>query len=148
MRIISLAFAAAVMAVGLAVSGGASAEQKPSAHQILSKGKIIYAEGDDGAQHQNIWAAYNDQFYSCRVSDSGIGCGVWENRQRRNKDWSAEIVREGEIISAACENAPCGVGHNVWIRHNDRVYFCFFTTSGMGRAGGFSCGDLKPYTNR
>ena len=41
MRKLSLLLAASVMAIGLAVSGGASAEYVPTNYEVLSKGEIL-----------------------------------------------------------------------------------------------------------
>ena len=41
MRKFSLVFAAAVMAVGLAVSGGANAKDMPTNYEVLTRGEIL-----------------------------------------------------------------------------------------------------------
>ena len=41
MREFSLVFAATVMAAGLAVSGGASAEDMPTNYEVLTRGEIL-----------------------------------------------------------------------------------------------------------
>jgi hypothetical protein len=63
MRKLSLVFAAAVMAVGLAVSGSASAEDMPSNYEILTEGKILMA-ALDGGDH-SFTVAYDGRIYLC-----------------------------------------------------------------------------------
>ena len=73
MRKFSLVFAAAVMAVGLAVSGSASVETRVEthkAHEILSRGQIILATEGQRFEHNwvhQISVSYNGMIYACMV---------------------------------------------------------------------------------
>ena len=74
MRKLSLLLAASVMAVGLAVSGGASAEQKPSAHEIISEGQIILATTGDPFKSNwvhLISVAHEGIVWACEVRRRG-----------------------------------------------------------------------------
>jgi len=65
MRKFSLVLAAAVMAVGLAVSGGASATD--DAHKILSEGEILMKSSEqepEGTAHR-FTVAHDGKIYRC-----------------------------------------------------------------------------------
>ena len=66
MKKFSLVLAAAVMAVGLAVSGSASAED--DANEILSEGKILHAANDENGTYHYFTVAYDRLIYVCRTS--------------------------------------------------------------------------------
>jgi hypothetical protein len=63
MRKFSLVFATTVMAVGLAVSGSASAEDIPSNYEVLTEGKILMESGS-GDQHF-FTVHYDGEIFGC-----------------------------------------------------------------------------------
>ena len=73
MRKFSLVLAAAVMAVGLAVSGGASADRvwitEKDAHLILTQGEILYSSGSEALIH--IFTVRYGRIYFCSTQSSG-----------------------------------------------------------------------------
>jgi hypothetical protein len=72
MRKFSLVFATTVMAVGLAVSGSASAEDIPSNYEVLTEGKILMESGS-GDQHF-FTVHYDGEIYGCRSFFGGLLC--------------------------------------------------------------------------
>ena len=70
MKKLSLVVAAVVMAVGLAVSGGAFASEwsKPrQAHQIMTDGVVLLSSVGQGVHYFTV--LYGGQIYACSVSD-------------------------------------------------------------------------------
>ena len=66
MRKFSLVFAAAVMAVGLAVSGSASAEDLPSNYEVLAEGEILMKSYDyDNPAFHYFTVHYDGAIYAC-----------------------------------------------------------------------------------
>ncbi|MDP6817083.1 MAG: hypothetical protein QF449_03445 [Alphaproteobacteria bacterium] len=74
MRKFSLVLAAAVMAVGLAVSGGASAEDMPSNYEVLANGDILMKSATIGAHFFTVH--YDGVIYSCMLNNGNVGCNA------------------------------------------------------------------------
>ena len=72
MRKFSLVFATTVMAVGLAVSGSASAEDIPSNYEVLTEGKILMESGS-GDQHF-FTVHYDGAIYACKSVMGAMFC--------------------------------------------------------------------------
>jgi len=70
MRKLSLLLAASVMAVGLAVSGGASAEDMPTNYEVLSKGEILMTSviTDKGRPYKVFTVDYGRAIYGCVIN--------------------------------------------------------------------------------
>jgi len=74
MRKFSLVLAAAVMAVGLAVSGGANAEDMPTNYEVLTRGEILM-KSDIKAGHA-FTVNYRGAIYGCLLKDGEhLMCG-------------------------------------------------------------------------
>ena len=70
MRQLSLLLAASVMAVGLAVSGGASAEDKPSNYEVLTQGEILMKSAYKNGHVFTV--IYDRAIFTCEVRRRGI----------------------------------------------------------------------------
>ena len=82
MRIISLVFAAAVMAVGLAVSANAEVVSLigKQAHNVLAEGEVLFATECPAssclpADHR-FTVRYDGQIYACQVNVEAIEIGT------------------------------------------------------------------------
>ncbi len=73
MRIFSLVLAAAVMAVGLAVSNGASAD-KPTNYKLFTEGEILMKTGDGSGHHFTI--LWDKSLFGCTAYTRGLGL-IW-----------------------------------------------------------------------
>ena len=60
------------MAVGLAVSGGASAGDKPSNYELLTEGYILMKSA---LSHAHLFTViYDKAIFSCAVAEGEVGC--------------------------------------------------------------------------